>query len=312
MSNNVKALPLFGKLAVLERIKEDRKLGKNQGKREYTEDDTNRIKAKNAKSKLKREEQTRISEKVQISKNQKAMKKIAVRSNAGLRHIGVFINLIKYAKENDLSVTIIEMRKRQKPEDAVKEWDTIRGWCGKNAPEICAITIGRKPKGWWSLRVLVVGGEEDEDCYKPALPLHSYLMLKRSWVTSDHAGSIEAKNLEEHYLTRFEDDEETFELYIFEMYEVYRASLSMPNSSRTYRTKKVEGVLETMKIDVNDEACHVVNGGGHRNSPSGRALCEVDIKENKMVEAWWVAEPFDEDEDDEFTTEDESLVLIEF
>lgn len=293
MKSEAKALPLFGKLAVLERGKKDK------NKTEYS---TRKFKVKNAKSKRKREEEARISEKVQISKDWRAMKRIAIRSNAGLRHISVFINLIEYAKDNDLSVTINEMRKRLKPEDAVKEWDTIRGWCGKNAPEICAISIGRKPKGWWSIRVLVVGGKEDEDCYKPVFLLHSYLMLKRGWVTSDHAGSKEAKNLEEHYLTRLASDEATFELYVFEMYEVYRASLSVPNSSRTYRTERVEGVLEARKLDVNEEASYVVNGGGHRNSPSGRALCEVDIKENRVVDAWWIAEPLDED--NEFITED--------
>lgn len=303
MHNKAKALRLFGNLAVLERIKKkDREPGTNQDKTEYTKDVTRKFKVKNAKSKRKREEEARISEKVQISKDWRAMKRIAIRSNAGLRHISVFINLIEYAKDNDLSVTINEMRKRLKPEDAVKEWDTIRGWCGKNAPEMCAISIGRKPKGWWSIRVLVVGGEEDEDCDKPVFLLRSYLMLKRGWVTSDHAGSKEAKNLEEHYLTRLASDEATFELYVFEMYEVYRASLSVPNSSRTYRTERVEGVLEARKLDVDEEASYVVNGGGHRNSPSGRALCEVDIKENRVVDAWWIAEPLDED--NEFITED--------
>lgn len=305
--NNVKALPLFGKLAVLERGTKEKKPKKTQDKTAYTESDIRKFKVKTAKCNQKRKAEARVSEMVQIDKEWRAMKRIAVRSNAGLRHIAVFINLIEYAKANEFSITIFEMKKRLKPEDAAGEWNTIRGWCGKNAPDICAITIGRKPKGWWTLRFLVLGKEED--CYKPASSLHSYLIIRRGWVANDHTGSKEAVSLEEHYLTRLSSDEATFELYVFEMYEVYRASLIMPNSSRTYRTKGAEGLLETRKLGVTKEASYVVNGGGRNNSPSGRALCEVDTEENKVTNAWWKPEPLDEDE--EFIYDDESLELAE-
>ncbi|MEA4872581.1 MAG: hypothetical protein VB076_07205 [Synergistaceae bacterium] len=310
--NNVKALPLFGKYAVLDRGSKEKKPRVAKDKAEYDEDDLSNLMLKQAKNKRKRREEETISEKVQTKRLFVPMKRIALKNNAGLRHISVFINLIEYAKANGLSVTIIEMRKRLKPEDAIKEWGTIRGWCGKNAPETCAITIGRKTNGWWSLRVLVVGGKEDEDCYKPALPLHSYLMLKRGWVTSDHAGSKEAKNLEEHYLTRLSSDDETFDQYVSEMYEVYRAALRMPKSTRTYRTEEAEKVLEERKLHVTNNASYPVNGRGYDSSPSGLALCEVEKRGGKVVSSWWLGKTMDDDENEGPTDNDEDLLSAEF
>ncbi|MGE4415540.1 MAG: hypothetical protein AB7D08_09495, partial [Bacteroidales bacterium] len=243
MSHKPKASILFGDLVVIRKGSQERKPWEARKKRQLSEDDLKKLMSKQAENKRGRREEENISERVQIDKDWEEMKWVAIRSNAGVRHIEVFTRLIEYAKSNGLSLTIIEMRKRLRAEDAGKEWNTIKKWCGKNAPEICAITIGRKPKGWWSLRVLVVGGEEDEDCYKPALPLHSYLMLKRGWITSNHAGSREAKNLEEHYLTRLSTGAKTIDLYIPEMFEVYRASLRMPKPTRTYRTKEASNIL---------------------------------------------------------------------
>lgn len=312
MSNLVKALPLFGNYAVLDRGSKAKKTRAIKEKAEYDEDDLSKLMSKQAKSKQKRREEETNSEKAQSRRLFIPMKRIALKNNAGLRHISVFINLIEYAKENDLSVTIIEMRKRLKPEDAVKEWSTIRGWCGKNAPEICAITIGRKTNGWWSLRVLVVGGIEDEDCYKPALALHSYLMLKRGWVTSDHAGSKKAKKLEEHYLTRLADDDETFDQYVSEMYEVYRAALRLPRSTRTYKTEEAEGVLEDRKLPVTNNASFTVNGRTYDSSPSGLALCEVEKRRGKVVSSWWLGKTLDDDEKRRATDRDEVLVSAEY
>ena len=310
--NNVKALPLFGKYAVLDRGSKEKKPRVAKDKAEYDEDDLSKLMLKQAKNKRKRREEETVSEKVQTSRLFIPMKRIALKNNAGLRHISVFINLIEYAKENDLSVTIIEMRKRLKPENAVKEWGTIRGWCGKNAPEICAITIGRKTNGWWSLRVLVVEGKEDEDCYKPASALHSYLMLKRGWLTSDHAGSKEAKKLEEHYLTRLSSDDETFDQYVSEMYEVYRAALRLPRSTRTYKTEEAERVLEERKLPVNNDAAYPVNGRSYDSSPSGLALCEVEKRRGKVVSSWWLGKTLDDDENQGSTDDNEDLQSGDF
>lgn len=314
MSNDVKASRLFGDLYVLRKGAKGREPEEARLNRQFSEDDLSRLKNKQAMKKDKRREDESISERVQIEKDWDEMIKKAVRSNAGMRHIDVFIRLIEYAEENDLGVTIIEMRKRQKPEDAVNEWKTIKHWCGKNAPEICAITIGRKPKGWWSLRVLVVGGKEEEDCYKPALALHSYLMLKRGWLTSDHAGSKEAKNLEEHYLTRLSSDEETLDQYVPEMYEVYRASLSMPNSTRTYRTKEAFNILESMDADLDDIPALVVNWVGQGCSPSGVALCRVIMEEGRIVGAKMIDKTFDDEdgEDGWFITGNEPMVSEDY
>ena len=310
--NNVKALPLFGKYAVLDRGSKEKKPRVAKDKAEYDEDDLSKLMLKQAKNKRKRRKEETVSEKVQTSRLFIPMKRIALKNNAGLRHISVFINLIEYAKENDLSVTIIEMRKRLKPENAVKEWGTIRGWCGKNAPEICAITIGRKTNGWWSLRVLVVEGKEDEDCYKPAFALHSYLMLKRGWLTSDHAGSMEAKKLEAHYLTRLSSDDETFDQYVSEMYEVYRAALRLPKSTRTYKTEEAEKILEARKLPVNNNAAYTVNGGSYDSPPSGMALCQVEKRRGRVVSSWWLGKTLDDDENQGSIDDDEDLLSGDF
>lgn len=314
MSNGARASKLFGDLYVIRKGWNARKSKGARVRKQFSEDDLSKLKKEQAMKKEKRREEESTSEKVQLEKDRAVMREIATRSNAGIRHIEVFTNLIEYAITNSLSVTIIEMKKRLKPEDAVKEWRTIRGWCGKNAPKICAITIGRKPKGWWSLRVLVVGGKEDEDCYKPALALHSYLMLKRGWVTSDHAGSQEAKNLEEHYLTRLSSEEETFDQYVPEMYEVYRASLRMPKSTRTYRTKEAFNILEAMNVDPGDIPSLVVNWVGQGCSPSGVALCRVIMKEGRIVGAKMIDKTFDDEDEDDgwFITGDEPMVSEDF
>lgn len=312
MSNRARASKLFGDLYVIWKGWNERKSKGARVRKQFSEDDLSKLKKEQAMKKEKRREEESTSEKVQLEKDRAVMREIAIRSNAGIRHIVVFTNLIEYAIANSLSVTIIEMKKRLKPEDAVKEWRTIRGWCGKNAPKICAITIGRKPKGWWSLRVLVVGGKEDEDCYKPALALHSYLMLKRGWVTSDPAGSKEAKNLEEHYLTRLSSSEVTLDQYVPEMYEVYRASLSMPKSTRTYRTEEAFNILAEGELGVDDIPSLVVNDEGKGCSPSGVALCKGIIENGRLIGCKLLGETFDNEDDGWFITGDEARVPEEF
>lgn len=313
MSNGVTASILFDDIAVIRRGTKEKNSIEAREKIVYSAEDLKKLRYKQAIKKQKRREEEIISEKVQIEKDWDTMKRIAIMNNAGIRHIELFARLIKHAKDNELGVTIIEMRKRLKPEEAVREWQTIKNWCGKNAPKICALTIGRKPKGWWSLRVLVVGGKEDEDCYKPALALHSYLMLKRGWITSDHAGSNEAKNLEEHYLTRLSKGEEAYDHYVTEIYEVYRASLRLPKSTRTFRTKEASNILQRMEISVDDGPASVVNGVGAGVSPSGVALCRVIMENGRVVGAKRIGVvAYDDEEDGWFMSGDESLLPEDF
>lgn len=49
------------------------------------------------------------------------MRRVAEMNNAGLRHLTVFINLVEYAKEKRLPVTIIEMKKRLSEGEGVRE-----------------------------------------------------------------------------------------------------------------------------------------------------------------------------------------------
>jgi hypothetical protein len=255
---------------------------------EKTEGYPEELKRQQALKKRQREAEQRLAEKVQIINDGNAMRRVAERNNAGLRHLTVFINIVEYAKEKRLPVTIIEMKKRLSEGEGVREWQTLRNWLKKNAPEICAVSIGRRPKGWWSLRWIVVGGEPGGDCLQTALPLHAYL-VKRGWTTKDLAGSEEAGRLERHYLTRFADDWETFAYFTSEIYEVYRAALTMPKMTRTYRTEGAHGILEERKLRVAPDASYAVNGC-YGASPSGRALCEVEVRRGRVTYAWRVGE----------------------
>lgn len=113
--------------------------------------------------------------------------------------------------------------KQESPSARERRGFSLPGGSEDRGPGICAVSIGRRPKGWWSLRWIVVGGKPGGDCLQTALPLHAYL-VKRGWATKNLVGSEEAGRLERHYLTRFTDDWETFAYFIPEMYEVYRAA----------------------------------------------------------------------------------------
>lgn len=288
MKVKVKAVPLWGNLMVLER-----ESGKQSGRTKI--DDTSeeiireefpeQLKREQARKKREREQEQRYAEQVQIRKDKDAIHRIVSRNNAGLRHIGVFVNLVEYAEEYKLPVLILEMKKRLTEENAVKEWATVRAWLGKNAPKICAVTIGRRPKGWWVLRWIVLGEEPGGDCYRTASALHIYLM-DRNWTNQGMAGEQEAGRLKGHYLTRLEDDSDTLYLcYAPEMYEVYRAALAMPKSTRTYRTEQAYRILEERKLEVSGQAAYAVNGI-QGASPSGMALCEVEVSRGRVNNAY--------------------------
>lgn len=285
MKVKVKAVQLWGNLMVLER-----ESGKQRGRTKIEgtpeeiigEEFPERLKREQARKKREREQEQRYAEQVQIKGDNEVIKWVIGMNNAGLRHIGVFINLVKYAEEHKLPVLILEMKKRLTEENAVKEWATVRNWLGKNAPKICAVTIGRRPRGWWVLRWIVLGEEPEEDCYRTASALHTYLMMKRNWITQGITGEQEAGRLKEHYLTRLEDDSDTLYLcYAPEMYEVYRAALAMPKSTRTYRTEQAYRILEERKLKVSGQAAYAVNGI-QGASPSGMALCEVEVSRGRV------------------------------
>lgn len=289
--NNAVAVRLFGNLAVVMRDNSGNKQGRSGERKERTAEDLQEIKRHNARRARERRQEQKTAEQVQLKGDLETMRRVAQRSNAGFTHLSLFIGLIEYAEEQGLPVGIFEMTKKMTEADAVKDWRSIRNWLGKgNAPRLCAVTIGRKPKGWWTLRVVLVGNTPEDDCFLLSVPMYSYLVRKRGWKSKGTATDANAGRLKEHYLLRLEDDEETFEQYVPEVYEFYRASLSMPDTQRTYRTDEAREVIKQYRgMKVTNHAAFTVNGDNPRfSSPSGRALCSIKTKNGVVVEADWV------------------------
>lgn len=289
--NNAIAIRLFGNLAVVMRNNEKSRSTYSGKPKERTAKDLQEIKRHNARRARERKQEQKTAEKVQLQGDHEAMLRVAQRNNAGFTHLTLFIGLIEYAEEQGLPVGIFELTKRMTESDAVKEWSLVRNWLGKgNAPQLCAVTIGRKPKGWWTLRVVLIGNTPEDDCFLLSIPMYTYLRKKRGWKCEGTATDANAGRLKEHYLLRLEDDEETFEQYVPEVYEAYRASLSMPNTSRTYRTDETKEIIKQHRqMQVSNYAAFVVNGEDPRfASSSGKALCVVRTKKGIIAEADWV------------------------
>ena len=308
------AVKLFGNLALI--MHKDTGNGYPREERvRLTPEKLQEIKRKNAVSKRKRTEGQKKAEKVQIARDIDAMRRVAVRSNAGIKHLAYFIALIEHADRQGLPVSIFEMTKQMTEDAALKEWTTIRNWLGKgNAPLLCAVTIGRRPKGHWVLRVVLVGDAPKDDCYTLGMSVYLYLHRKRKWKGEGVAAEADAGRLKEHYLLRLETDEETFEQYVPEAFEVFRAGLAMPKQRRTFRTTGADKVFGENLMEVADRAAFVVNGHNYKQtSPSGCALSIIQTNKKGIVtDAYWVCEPDDPEELLEEVEEDLEETYKEF
>lgn len=311
MADNTKrhyaeALPLFGDLYFIVR----NCVGSTQGhprktfedRPELTLADKRRLMAQQKQQKRARQRLQKAAEILQDTGDDLNILEITKRNNSGLRHIFTFINLVQFATDNGLGCALGKLGKRfRSEEDAVKEWRLIRNRLKRIAPEICAVSIGRRPQGRWVIRWCAVGSSRGEDIFCKAAPVHLYLANKRGWSSSAVTMEAESGKLQGHYLTRLGADEETLAYFTGEMFESYRAALAMPKLSRTFRTEATSGLLRSRAIPVADGAAYVVSGYDERySSPSGRALCKAEVKGGKIIRSEWVCakEPVEFDEDD--------------
>lgn len=313
-TGNAVAMRLFGDCALIMRNNTGSTYSKHPRQTELTQDKLQELKRERARDLRKRKGEQKKAEKVQIEKNTDAMRRVALRNNSGIKHLAYFISLIEYADQNGLPVTVFEMTKQTTEDAAIKEWSTIRNWLGKgNAQHLCAATIGRRPKGHWVLRVVLVGDAPTDDCFTLGMPVYLYLHRKRKWKGQGVAAEADAGRLKEHYLLRLETDEETFEQYVPEVYEVFRAGLSMPKQRKTFRSAEVEEVLRGNLMAVTDAAAFVVNGNDYRiTSPSGCALSIIQVKKGTVTDAYWVCEPENPEELMEVSEDDLNDISGEF
>lgn len=300
--NHAKALPLFGSYAVIFKDLDGKQsTGRpksDEPKEALTAEQKQEFKRYKSRCKRDRLRRQKEAEKLSVDNDYEVIEKIVKVNNASLRHLTTFINVIEYAQAHCKPVAVGELKKRIGDDaKAVSEWRNVRNWLGKNSPEYCAVTIGKSVKGWWSIRWLVVA-EKEEDIFKLAAPFHLYLLNRRGWKTKAVSMEADTEALKQHYLLRFGDFQETFKLYVSEMFDVYRSALAMPNSRRTFRTDGVHKIWCERSKKVNDFACFVVNGNNKNNcSPSSVALCEVEMKGNIVLEAHWVGAKEEDDLD---------------
>jgi hypothetical protein len=87
------------------------------------------------------------------------------------------------------------------------------------------------------------------------------------------------------------------------MFEIFRAGLTIPRCSRTIRNNSAKGILETLKVPVNNKAAYAVNGhfGSGGTSPSGVALCTITKTKGRIIDAEWVGARENGDSEDDLS-----------
>lgn len=304
--SHVYALPLFSGMAVL--MSEPTRPQHEKKKKPIGEvtplspEDLADIKKANYRDKRKRQNMQKEAEKMRFETNQPDMYYYSVRNNSALKHLAYFTNIAEYATRNNLPLAMGEHSMSLKADLLPQRWSCLRAWVTKNLSPCCLVSIGRKPKGWWTIRWMIVGDNQAADLFSLISPFGAYL-AKTGWRTKAVVMDADSSRLRDHYLSRLDDDEETINLYVPEMFEIFRAGLTLPRCSRTIRNNSAKGILETLKVPVNNTAAYTVNGhfGSGGTSYSGVALCTITKTKGRITDAEWIGAKGSHDtEDDDF------------
>lgn len=253
-----------------------------------------------------------VAEFIESKEDIEQMKYFGERCNGAIKHLAMFKCLISWGEKNNKSISLSRFRKQIKEDAIDKEWQKIRQWCSRQKDNgkgdmAVAITIGRTNRGWYSLRVVIVGDNAPVSLFSYKLGL--FLCSKNKWTTrAMHIGE-ESRELISHYKT------EELEHFSDELFSVFRATLTLPFQTRTYRNEKAESIINMGLIPVSSLASMVLTGpAAYNNSVSGVALCEVEQKRGRVVRAELIAErrsrdedSFDEDSFDEDAFDEDSF-----
>lgn len=264
-----------------------------------TSRDLDRLRKEAQRDARARKERQKAAETIQRLGDTEGALEIVRRNNAGAKHIAVFVNMVGRAKADGLPVALGIAKRKLGEAEAVKQWRGIRGWLKNRPGLLAAVSIGRRAGGSWVVRWVVVGNA-GEDVFSEAAPLPLYLANKRGWINSSVTMEAEAAKLKDHYLTRYDDAEETLGYFATEMFEVYRAALALPKTTRTCTTPEAKALLETCKGPVENQAAGVVafNGDPRFSSQSGAALCRCETKAGTVTGAEWICSSLNPEFDD--------------
>lgn len=231
----------------------------------------------------------RYAEVLERDNDKEKMKAFGRRCNAALRHLATFLTLIQYSKDEGLKCGLSMFRKCLKEPRVSKEWDYIRRWITKQAKDYdnlaIALTIGRSNKGWYSLRCLAVG--KDEEVTPFMFSLWTYLVKKRQWKNKAIRIEEDSSRLFKYYQSR------DLDTYTDELFEVFRTSLMLHH--RTFKNHKAVDILENKAVAIENDylvsARHL-----NYNSPSGVALCSFVTCDDEIEDIFPVVNYSKEDE----------------
>ena len=231
----------------------------------------------------------RYAEVLERDNDKEEMKAFGRRCNAALRHLATFLTLIQYSKDEGLKCGLSMFRKCLKEPWVSKEWDFIRRWVARQAKDYdnlaIALTIGRSNKGWYSLRCLAVGNDEEVTPF--VFSLWRYLVKKRQWKNKAIRIEEDSSRLFKYYQSR------DLDTYTDELFEVFRTSLMLHH--RTFKNHKAVEILENKAVAIENDylvsARHL-----NYNSPSGVALCSFVTCDDEIEDIFPVVNYSNEDE----------------
>lgn len=231
----------------------------------------------------------RYAEVLERDNDKEEMKAFGRRCNAALRHLATFLTLIQYSKDECLKCGLSMFRKCLKEPLVSEEWDYIRRWITKQAKDYdnlaIALTIGRSNKGWYSLRCLAVGSDEEVTPFM--FSLWTYLVKKRQWKNKAIRIEEDSSRLFKYYQSR------DLDTYTDELFEVFRTSLMLHH--RTFKNHKAVDILENKAVAIENDylvsARHL-----NYNSPPGVALCSFVTCDDEIEDIFPVVNYSKEDE----------------
>ena len=189
----------------------------------------------------------RYAEVLERDNDKEEMKAFGRRCNAALRHLATFLTLIQYSKDEGLKCGLSMFRKCLKEPWVSKEWNSIRRWITKQAKDYdnlaIALTIGRSNKGWYSLRCLAVGNDEEVTPFM--FSLWKYLVKKRQWKNKAIRIEEDSSRLFKYYQSR------DLDTYTDELFEVFRTSLMLYH--RTFKNHKAVDILENKAVAIEND-----------------------------------------------------------
>lgn len=255
----------------------------------------------------KRNKKMAYKEALKLEKNGDVdrVREYCMRNNAGIRHIATFYNLAKHGEDNGKCVCICSFVKRLSLFEVKKEWSTISKWCGKNINDesVCALSIGAGSNGWYGMRFICVG--EQEQVFNRLCKVWGYLIRKRQWKSKAVHMTDETVPMLDHYLGG-NDWADWWEKMLPEVWALYKASLLFGH--RTFKSEGAKTILEQRAkgVTANASLC-VYDTQCYKGATAGNALCEVGMRGDYVNEACPLLDEGADNEGEFYSDDDEEF-----